>query len=39
MWLAGTRAPTHCSRNLDNSGTSEILPTLYVVPHDPREQQ
>jgi hypothetical protein len=37
MWLAGTRAPTHCSRNSDNSWTSEKLPTLYVVPYDARE--
>jgi hypothetical protein len=37
MWLAGTRAPTHCGRNPNNSGIGEILPTLHVVPYEARE--
>jgi hypothetical protein len=32
------RAPARCGRNLDNSEMSKILPTLYTVPCDPREQ-
>jgi hypothetical protein len=39
MWLAGTRAPTRCGRNPDNSRTSKKLPTLYAVPCGAREAQ
>jgi hypothetical protein len=36
MWLAETRAPTHCDRDMDNSMLSETFPTLYGVPYGAR---
>jgi hypothetical protein len=36
-WLVETQAPTHCDRDPGNSMPSKTLPTLYVVPCDPRE--